>query len=223
MADQPSSFTGEEPANPYTAPTAVPADPWDRGDPLALALRRANRKDESYVKGLAIINVLYFLLIGAGAVQEVTILIAHLAGQISAPWILRPARFAMFFFTACIPIAAFGAALGFVRRKRWALPLELAVFVCWFLMFALEPIVRLNNPRPMLANLGLGLANLALAAPMFTAWRLRGSVVFKPEYADAIAATRHIGVWPKIPRMVVLSAIALLLVGGVLVALTLRV
>ena len=217
MADQPNSFTGEEPANPYTAPTAVSADPWHRGEPEALALRRANRKDESYVKGLTIANVLYFLLIGAGAVQEVTILIAHLAGQVSAPWILRPARFAMFFFTACIPIAAFGAAFGFVRRTRWALPLELAVFVCWFLMFALEPIVRLNNPRPVLQTIGLGLANLALVAPMLTAWRLRGSIVFRPEYSDAIAATPHIRVWPKIPLKLALSAVALFLVGSVLI------
>jgi hypothetical protein len=218
MADQPNSITGEDSANPYAAPTAELADPWNRGDPEALALRRAHRKEESYVKGLAITNFLYFLFFGAGSIPEISILINHLTGRVRAPWIVQPARFAMFFFAACMPIAALGAAWGFLGRARWARWFELALAACWFLMWALEPVVRSNHPRPGLELLALALANLALAAPTLTAWHLRGSAVFDRQYSDAIAATRHIRVWPKLPLKLALIALALFVVAYVLIA-----
>jgi hypothetical protein len=222
MAEQPNSFTGEESANPYAAPTSELADPWHRDDSEELALRRAIRKDESYVKGLVITNFLYVLFFGAGAVSDISILILHLAGQASAPWILRPDRFAMLFFLACMPISAFGAALGFLRRKRWALRFELALAVWWFLMWTTEPIVRRNNPRPALEFIGLAFAHLTLAAPMLTAWRLRGSIVWEPECSDAIAATTDIWVWPKIPLMPTLIAVAFFVAAMLFIGLSAR-
>jgi hypothetical protein len=54
---------------------------------------------------------------------------------------------------------------------------------------------------------------------MRTAWQLRDSVVYKPEYSDAIAATPHIRVWPKLPMKLTLIALALFVVAGVLISL----
>ncbi len=221
MAERPNSRSGEDPANPYSAPTAVTRDLGARGEPDAKALREAHRKGESYVKGLAIINTIYFLLFGAGAIEELSILIAHLTGVKNAPWIVQPGRFLMFVFTACMPLAAFGAACGFLARKRWALWFELALGVFWFCMQAIEPLIR-TTQRPAPEFIGLALANLALAAPMLTAWHLRRSFVFDVKYSDVIAATRDVSVWPKVPLKLVLAAVTLFLAGGVLVVLSSR-
>ncbi len=221
MAERPNSRASEDPANPYSAPTAESGDPADRGEPEATAVREAHRKEESYVKGLAIINTIYFLLFGAGAIEELKILMGHLTGVKSAPWIVQPGRFAMFVFTACAPIAAFCAACGFLTRKRWALGFELAFAACWFCVLGIEPLIR-TTQRPALEFIGLALANLALAAPMMSAWHLRRSFVFDIKYADVIAATRHAAVWPKLSLRLVLIAVALCVTGGVLVVLASR-
>ena len=216
MSVQPPSDSGEEFADPYAPPTADLGDPWSTGNTKELSLRRDNRRDEAYVKGLAITNVLYFLFFGMGAVVEIQILILHLMGHVSAPWLLRPARFTVFFLTCCTAIAAFVASLGFLRRKIWGLWIELALAAFWFSSFALEPLIR-SASRQRLELLGLALANLALAAPILSAWNLRRSPVFSSEYSDAIAATRQIRVRPKLPLKLMLAALALFVAGGVLV------
>ncbi len=173
------------------------------------------------MKGLAIVNVLYGLLFGIGANAEISILVLHLTGRMNAAWILRPARFATLVLTAFMAIIALGAAWGFIWRRRWALWFELAFVACWLAMWALEPLIR-SSPRPALELVGLTIANIALAGPALSAWKLQHSVVFNPEYSEAIAATRQIRVMPKFSLKITLIAIALLVVGGVLAAISAR-
>ncbi len=118
MSEKITEQQSDDPGNPYAAPTVDMGDPWTHGPPEALELRRAHRREESYVKGLAIINFAYAVLFGIAAVQEVSILIGYLAGQANAAWIVRPARIASLVVSVCMPIAAFGAGCGFLRRKR---------------------------------------------------------------------------------------------------------
>jgi hypothetical protein len=216
MSEHLTTQQSEDPGNPYAAPTVDMSDPWSHGPPEALALRRANRRDESYVNGLAITNFAYALFFGFAAFQEISILISHVAGQINAPSIVRPARFTTLVVTVCMPIAAFGAAWGFLRRKRWALRWELALAALWCALFALEPLIR-SRPRPLLELLGLAAGNLMLAAPMLSAWYLRRSVVFDAEYSNAIAETRHIWFWPKVSAKLVLVTFVLFGVACVLI------
>jgi hypothetical protein len=85
MAEQTTPKPSEDPGHPYMAPTVDFSDPWSDGPADALALRRAHRREESFVKGLAIANFLYTLFFGTGAVYELSILIGHLAGRVDAP------------------------------------------------------------------------------------------------------------------------------------------
>ncbi len=216
MADQARTEPYGDPGNPYAAPAVDFNDPWTDGPADALALRRTHRREESFVKGLAIANFLYMLFFGASAVYELSILIGHLAGRMSAPWIVRPGWIAMLAVMVCMPIAALGAAWGFLGRKRWASWCELTLALLWVLMVALEPLIR-SVPRPAQEFLGLTAAHLMLAAPMLSAWNLRGSVVFDADYSAAIAATRGLWFWPKIPGKIILLAIVFFVVALVLI------
>ena len=166
------------------------------------------------MKGLAITNFLYTLFFGAGAEYEFSIVIGHLAGRLDAPWIVRPGWIVMLVVMVCIPIAALGAAWGFQSRKRWAIWCELTVAVSWALMVALDPLIS-STPSPAVAFIGLIAAHLMLAAPMLSAWYLRGSVVFDADYSAAVAATR-VWFWPKIPGKIILLAIVYFVVALVL-------
>ena len=219
MADQARTEPYGDPGNPYSAPAVDFRDPWRNGPADALALCQAHRREESYVKGLAIINFAYAVLFGFSEFQEVSILIGYLAGRIDAPWIVLPARLASLFVSVCMPIAAFGAAYGFLRRKRRAIRWELALAALWFALWAIEPLFR-SRPRPAEEFLGLAAANLMLAAPMLGVWSLRGSVVFDAVYSNAIAETRHIWFWPRVPAKVVLVAFVLFVTALVLIGLS---
>ena len=216
MADRARTEPYGDPGNPYVAPAVDFSDPWSDGPADALALRRAHRREESFVKGLAIANVLYMLFFGTGAVYEFTILIGHLAGRVDAPWIVRPGWIVMLVVMVCIPIAALCAGWGFHRRKRWAFWCELTVAVLWAMMAALEPLIR-STPPPALEFLGVTAAHLMLSAPMLSAWYLRGSVVFDAEYSEAIAATRRVWFWPRIPGRIILLAIVFFVIALVLI------
>jgi hypothetical protein len=221
MSENITAQQREDPGNPYSAPAVDFSDPWSDGPADALALRRAHRREESFVKGLAIANFLYALLFGTGAAYEFSILIGHLAGRVDAPWIVRPGWIASLVLTAFLPIAALGAACGFLRRKRWALSCELAFAACWFGLWAIEPLIK-SDPRPALEFIGLTAGHLMLAAPMLSAWYLRRSPVFGAEYSDSITATRQIWFWPRIPAKIVLAAIVFFVVALVLVGLSQR-
>ena len=69
----------------------------------------------SDVKALSIANFVYGLLFAWGAYTEIKILIDHLTGQASAPWILLPARLAMIVFETCMPFAAAGGGFRFFQ------------------------------------------------------------------------------------------------------------
>jgi hypothetical protein len=221
MSEKITAQQSDDPGNPYAAPTVDMGDPWTHGPPEALELRRAHRREESHVKGLAIINFAYAVLFGIAAFQEVSILIGYLAGQVNTPWIVRPARITSLVVSVCMPIAAFGAAYGFLRRKRWALRWELVFAALWFALWHLEPLFR-SRPRPLLEFLGLAAGNLMLAAPMLEVWFLRRSVVFDAEYSNAIAETRHIWFWPRVSAKVVLVAFVLFVVACVLIGMSQR-
>ncbi len=219
MPIQPPSGPGEDAANPYAAPTAEPGDRRASNSPEALALRFAHRRDESYVKALAIINIAYVLLFGLNASHSIWILLSHLAGRVSAPWIMQPGGFAGLVLQSWMPIAALGAACGFLRRKRWALRFEWSLAACWFSAWALEPFIR-SGPMPHLEYIGNAVLLLAFTVPMLNSWDLPSSMVFEPEYADAVAATRRIWAPPKLPLELILIAFAFFVVGVVLIALS---
>jgi hypothetical protein len=221
MADQLNTELGEDPGNPYAAPLADLGDPWSIGAPEALALRWAHRRDESYVKLLAIANVLYVLLFGPWAGRLIWILMSHTAGWVNAPWVVNRGWLVQIFVLSCMPIAALGAAWGFFTRKRWALWFEQALAACWGSFWALQPLVA-TELIPALELIGTTALFVALALPMLNAWDLRSSAVFDREYSDAIAATRHIGVLPKLSLDLTLIAIVLLVVGIVLMVLSSR-
>ena len=218
MADQPDAATSKDSVNPYAAPTAKVGDPWSKGDPAALELRRAHRRDDAYMKALVITNLIYALIFGAGAVAETSNLISHLAGGPNHPGLLPAGRFTGYVVSCFMPVAALGAAWGFFRRKRWALRFELALLACWFVLWAIEPLTRTSLGRG-LQFIALTAIHLALAAPMLDAWRVRRSVVFEPEYAEAIAATRHLRVWPRLSLRATLITVALFVLATVLVGL----
>ncbi len=215
MADQARTEPYGDPGNPYAAPAVDFSDPWRDGPVDALALRQAHRREESYVKGLAIANFLYTLFFGAAAAFEISILIGYLTGQVNAPWVVRPGWIGMILVLVTMPVAALGAAWGFLRRKRWAVWCELTLAMLWVLMVGLEPLIK-SDPRPALEFLCLIAGHLMLAAPMLSAWHLRGSVVFDAEYSAAIAATRGLWFWPKIPGKIILLAFVFFVVALVL-------
>jgi biotin transporter BioY len=219
MADQPTIGNVEDPGSPYIAPKTDLADPWSVGPPEALALRRAHRREESLVKGLAIANLFYTLFFGVSAVIEASSLIGHLTGRMNAPWMVRPARIVMSVLMVSMAVAALGATWGFLRRKRSALGYELALAVCWFLFVAIDPFT-LSTPRPALAYLGLIAAHLMLAAPMLSVWSLQRSVLFDAEYSEVIAETRHLWFWPKVSLKVILVSFAFFVVACVLIGLS---
>ncbi len=222
MVDSSTDSDIENRRNPYAAPAVDFSDPWSDAPADALALRRAHRREESLVKGLAITNFVYALFFGAGAVYEFSALIGHLTGRLNAAWRLRPVWIAMLVVEVCIPAAALSAGWGFLKRKRWAFRCELAVVVSWAMMAALEPLLTSTPSRPALRFLGQAAAHLALAAPLLSAWYLRGSVVFGAEYSEAIAATRRIWIWPRIRAGIILPAIAFFVVAIVLIRLSQR-
>ncbi len=113
MFNRPIDADIEDRRNPYAAPSADFNDPWSDGPADALSLRRAHRREESVVKGLAITNFLYTLFFGAGAVYEFSALIGHLTGRLNEAWRLRPAWIAMLVVEFCIPIGALGRGVGF--------------------------------------------------------------------------------------------------------------
>ncbi len=108
-----------------------------------------------------------------------------------------------------------GEGWGFLKRKRWAFWCELAVVVSWAAMATLEPLIT-ATPPPALKCLGMA------AAPLLSAWFLRGSVVFDTEYSEAIAATRRIWFWPRIRAKIMLLAIVFFVVVTILIGVSRR-
>jgi hypothetical protein len=211
----------EELDNPYGPPTADRGDPWSIGPPEALALRQAHRREEAYAKALAIANVVYFFLFAPWAGYLVWILISHMTGRVSAPWVVQTGWNLEIFLSIFISIAALATALGFLRRKRWALGLEFAMGVCWASFFALQPMVA-TRTIPALEFIGGSAIFVAIALPMLKIFDLWESVIFDPEYSDAIAATHRITIWPKLPLMLTLIALALFLAGNAVMILSVR-
>ncbi len=205
----------EDFGSPYAPPTSDRSDPWSIGPPEALALRRAHRREEAYAKALAIANVVYFFLFAPWTGYLVWILISHMAGRISAPWVVQPGWLVLILISIFISIAAFAAALGFFRRKRWALRFEFALAACWGSYWALQPMVTTTTP-PLLVFIGVGAIYLAISLPMLKIFDLWESVIFDPEYSDAIAATRRITILPKLPLGLTLIALALFVSGNTL-------
>jgi hypothetical protein len=221
MADPAISASQKDDPNPFAPPRADFSDRSGSFDREAEELRRAHVRDESYVKALTIINFIYFLLYGASAAYYEWILISHLNGRVSAPWIVRPGFVLLQSILCSMPVLALGAAVGFLRRKRWALVLELLFTVCLFLNWMLAPLVATKAPS-VLEFIATGAFVLAIAAPMLNVWDLRRSIVFAPEYDLAVAATPRVEVRPKLSGELKLITIVLhfVWVGLALVALS---
>lgn len=212
MLEEPITAAREDESNPFAPPQSDLSDHWGIGDPQAEALRRVHIQEESYVKALAIVNFVYVFWFGAVAANLEWILFAHLRGGVSAPWIVRPGYVAMQVVSCGLPIFALGAALGFFRRRSWALRFELLTALCLLLSFALDPLIR-STPTSALLFIASTALVAALAAPMLNVWDLRRSAVFTPEYALAVAATPHIKARPKLSVGLTLSTVVLFLVA----------
>ncbi len=218
MAEHTAAEPSEGHGNPYRASAVDFNVPWSDGPADALALRRAHRREESLMKGLAIVNFLYALYFGTGVAYEFSSVIGHLTGRLEAPWIVQPGWIVMLVLLACKSIAGLGATFGFLWRKRSALWCELTLALSWAMMVALDPLI--GGPRSALDFVGFTAAHLTLAAPMLSAWYLRNSVVFDARYSEAIATTRRIWVWPRIPAKVILIVFVFAFVFFVVVVIT---
>jgi hypothetical protein len=220
MAEHTAAGPSKGHGNPYSTVAVDSNVPWSDGPADALALRRAHRREESVMKGLAIVNLLYALYFGTGLAYEFSSVIGHLTGRLEAPWIVQPGWIVMLVLLACKSIAGLGATFGFLWRKRSALWCELTLALSWATMVALDPLI--GGPRSALDFVGFTAAHLTLAAPMLSAWYLRKSVVFDARYSDAIAATRRIWFWPRIPAKVILIAFLFFIVIVIAIALSPR-
>ena len=220
MTEHTAAEPNEGHGSPYSTAAVDFNVPRSDGPADALALRRAHRREESLMKGLAITNFLYTLFFGIGVVYEFSSAIGHLAGRSEAPRIVHPSWIVMLVLLVCNSIAGLGATLGFLWRKRWALWCELTLALSWGMMVALDPLFSTNRHRHAMDFFASTSAHLMLAAPMLSAWSLRGSVVFNAKYGDAIAATRRIWFWPRIPIKVILIAFLFFIVVVIAIALS---
>jgi hypothetical protein len=218
MADRAISASRTDDANPFAPPQTDFSDRSGSFDHEAEDLRRAHFEEESYVKALAITNLVYFLLFGAMAAYLEWFFISQLKGLAGAPFVVPPGYVAKQFIVCSMPFFALGAALGFLRRKRWALALELLITVCLFLIWLLEPLTR-SKPGSVTEFIGTGALVLAIAAPMLNVWDLRRSIVFALEYDLAVAATPNIEVRPKLSDGLTPITIVLFVVACVLITL----
>ena len=220
MAKHTAAEPSEGHGNPYSTAAVDFNVPRSDGPADALALCRAHRREESLMKGLAIANFLYTLLFGTGVVYEFSSVIGRLASRLEAPWIVHPSWIVMLVLLVCNSIAGLGAALGFLWRKRWALWCELTLALSWGMMLALDPLFSTPHDRHAMDFVASTTAHLMLAAPMLSAWSLRSSVVFDARYCEAIAATRRIWFWPRLPAKVILIAFLFFIVVVIAIALS---
>jgi hypothetical protein len=212
MADPALSASQTDDPNPFAPPRTDLSYRSGALDREAEDFRRAHVKDESYVKALTITNFIYFLLFGYNAAYNEWIFISQLKGLVGTPFIVTPGYVANQFIICSMPVFALGAAIGFLRRKRWALALELLMTVCLFLIWMLDPLIR--SPAPSVREfIATGAFVLAIAAPMLNVWDLRRSIVFSPEYDLAVAATPNIKVRPRLSNGLPLITIVLFVVA----------
>ncbi len=208
MAEMPITVPPDDEPNPYAPPKSDFSDRSGIVDPEVEALRRAHLKDESYVKALTIVNLVYAVGLGAYLITRAQILISHLSGRTDSSWIVRPVRLAEQLVDAVTLICALGAACGFFMRKRWALRFELVLALGFVLNGIIEPLLH-SRPAPILTFIGPIAVGLMLASPMLEVSRLRRSVVFDPAYARTVKATAHIKAWPKLSRKLTLIVVVL--------------
>jgi hypothetical protein len=205
MLSQPLS----PPPDEFLCPPASPGGSLDHAAALrdadVAAVRRAHLAEESYIKALGIVNYVYGFLFGASALCWLGLAILHASGRISAPWILRPGWVAVGVNQWISAILALGAGYGFRRLRRWALPAEMLLALCWLISWLLVFLVP-SRPGAFLGILAIACFNIALAAPMLDLWDIRRSVVFDEDYRRIIAGTSTIRAGARLPRDHVLIA-----------------
>ncbi len=191
--------------------TTTEADPSDPA-----SIRRANGRDEAYVKALSLLNILDAIVVFALVIPYIPYAFMHWKRQINAPWSVRPERLAYDVIGAIVVVVTLAAGLGLRRFRSWAMRLEI-LFAAGLLVMLILAIVASSRELGFGEMAGMALVVAALLTPFLNVPDLRNSPVFKPEYRQVIAATRRtVRVRPKLPRAlkiltVVLGAIGVLL------------
>lgn len=142
-------------------------------------------------------------------------LVSHLLGRVNAAWTLNSGYVVFRLILFASTIIALAAAYGFLKRKRWALRLEFLVVLCFLLVWAIEPLIRVK-PYSILEFLAHTVFLLLIASPMLNVPELRGSVVFDPEYTHTVEMTSYIRVGPDLSLDLKLIAIAVFVVFAIL-------
>jgi hypothetical protein len=214
--------TAEEPTNPYATPKTDGEMPWGLGDPRAEEARRAHIEEESYLKAVGIANYLYVFWFGASACYYLGMMVLHVIGRLSAPWILRPDWLVVEANLAILTGAALVAGLGLRRMKPMALRAEalvvLSMIISWLLSFFMS-----SRPMSGLAFVAVLCLQAGIAMPMLNVWDSRYSTVLGSDYAQVIKVTPHIRPRAKLPleikaimAVLLAASVILLLLSGAL-------
>ncbi len=206
---------------PSSDSTTVPSIVSDTGlaDSLeptdAEAIRRDHRREEAYWKVLIKANLLYAILCGAQAAYLSCFAYLHLTGKSNAPWIVRPGWIAsqvLWYLTATLALAA---SYGFLRRKRWAIPVE-GLFVLFFVLHLPIGIFVYSGPKSPGHLAALATVWIALLVPVINFMDIPKSKVYDHWYAQVIAATPGIRVRGRLSWGLKLTMLPLLVIAVIL-------
>lgn len=188
-----------------------PTPEADASDPASI--RRANGRDEAYVKALSILNILDAILVFALVIPYVPYAVMHWRRQINAPWSVWPARLAYNILGVIVIVVTLTAGMGLRRFRSWALRLEI-LFAAGLLVMLGLAIVASSRELGIGEMAGMALVVASLLTPFLNVPDLRDSPVFKPEYRQVIAATRRtVRVRPRLPRALKILAVVLGSIG----------
>lgn len=205
----------DEPSDPSAPTVGDLSSEAALSDPVAI--RKAHLREESYLKALGRVHLLYAVLFGLCTWYYARFAFLHLTRRINAPWSIRPDHIGLEAATAITAFLALAAAIGYLRLRRWALRLEV-LFVLGFAV-AVTLLVAVLPTTPVLGELaGEGLIFTALLVPLINLWDVRNSEVLDPSYRDVIRSSPGVRVrarltWEiKLPMLVL--GVAGLLIGA---------
>jgi hypothetical protein len=199
MSTQPLTASAREDINPFEPPVSRGEDPWNFGDPVAVAIRREHQKDEAYLKAMGILNYFYAFFFGALFAADARYPIYHAMRQIDAPWSVQPRWIVANVLSFVLTIVAIFAGVGFRRLACWAFRFEAVLALCWLMLWFVASFFFRPTPRPFSETLAFLFLYLALAAPMMNLLDFRSSPVLDPGYKAIVNATPHIRLRAKMP------------------------
>lgn len=180
-----------EPSDPSAPPAGELSTEAALSDPVAI--RHAHLREESYLRALGKVHLLYAVLLGLGTFYYARFAVLHWLRRVSAPWSIRPDWLGLQAIMTITTLIALAVGIGYLRLRRWALRLEVLFLVGFAVYVALS--VGCQSTIPALGELaGITLLHAALLVPLINLWDVRNSEVLDPSYRDVIRSSRGVRV-----------------------------